>query len=150
MPTSGDVIAVLLARHRRRGAVAAAGMLVGRRFSAAGPAALAAMSLTGAGPAAPSSTRQSWTWTRSELRNHESKRKTLHLRQCWGSPGSGMGKKSRSGSRIRIRDEQPRSFFRELRKHFLGLKYLNSLMRIRDPGIRNPGKNSEPGIQDPG
>ncbi len=40
-------------------------------------------------------------------------------------PGSGMGKK------IRI---QPRSYFREHRNHFLGLKYLNSLMRIRDPG----------------
>ncbi len=47
-------------------------------------------------------------------------------------PGSGMGKKSGSG--IRIRDEQPESYFRELRKHFFGLKYLNSLMRIRDPG----------------
>ncbi len=30
------------------------------------------------------------------------------------SPGSGMGKKSRSGSRIRIRDERPASYFREL------------------------------------
>jgi hypothetical protein len=39
-----------------------------------------------------------------------------------------MGKKS-SGSRIR--DEQPGSYFRELRNNFLGLKYLNSLMRIR-------------------
>ncbi len=40
--------------------------------------------------------------------------------------------------RIRIRDDQPRSYFRELRNNF-GLKYLNSLMRIRD------GKNSDPG-----
>jgi hypothetical protein len=49
------------------------------------------------------------------------------------------------GKKIRIRDEQPGSYFRELRKIFLGLKYLNSLMRIRDPesGIRY-GKNSDP------
>jgi hypothetical protein len=40
---------------------------------------------------------------------------------------------------IRIRDEQPGSYFRELRNHLFGLKYLNSLMRIRD------GKNSDPG-----
>jgi hypothetical protein len=33
-----------------------------------------------------------------------------------------------------IRDEKPGSYFQGLRKHFLGLKYLNSLMRIRDPG----------------
>jgi hypothetical protein len=48
-----------------------------------------------------------------------------------------MGKKSGSGSGIRIRDEQPRSYFREL-NHFLGLNYLNSLMRIRY------GKKSDP------
>jgi hypothetical protein len=41
----------------------------------------------------------------------------------------------KSGS---IRDEQPGSYFRELRNNFLGLKYLNSLTRIRD------GKNSYP------
>jgi hypothetical protein len=35
--------------------------------------------------------------------------------------------------------EQPGSYFRELRNHFFGLKYLNSLMPIRG------GKNSEPG-----
>jgi hypothetical protein len=46
------------------------------------------------------------------------------------TPGSGIGKKS--GSRIRIRDEQPGSYFRELRIYFFQLKYLNSLMRIRD------------------
>ncbi len=34
------------------------------------------------------------------------------------TPGSGMGKKSGSG--IRIRNEQPGSYFRELRNHFLG------------------------------
>jgi hypothetical protein len=45
-----------------------------------------------------------------------------------------------------IRDEQPRSYFLELGNHYFGLKYLNSLMRIRDPGsgmgtiqIRDPG-----------
>jgi hypothetical protein len=56
---------------------------------------------------------------------------------------------------IRIRDEQPGSYFLELRKHFfllfLGLKYLNSLMRIQDPGWRQfgsgirDGKNLDPG-----
>jgi hypothetical protein len=50
-----------------------------------------------------------------------------------------MGKISGSGFGIRIRDEQPGSYFRELRNNFLGLKYLNSLIRIRD------GKNSDPG-----
>ncbi len=39
--------------------------------------------------------------------------------------GSGMGKKSGSGW-IRIRDEQPGSYFLELRNHFFGFKYLNS------------------------
>jgi hypothetical protein len=48
------------------------------------------------------------------------------------TPGSGMGKKSGSGSWIRIRDEQPGSNFRELKKQFFGLKYFNSLIRIRD------------------
>jgi hypothetical protein len=33
------------------------------------------------------------------------------------TPGSGMGKK------IRIRDKQPGSYFRELRNNFFGLKY---------------------------
>jgi hypothetical protein len=47
--------------------------------------------------------------------------------------GSGMGKKIR----IRNRDEQPGSYFRELRNNFL--KYLNSLMRIRDPGWKKFG-----------
>jgi hypothetical protein len=56
------------------------------------------------------------------------------------TPGSGMGKKSG----IRIRDEQPGSYFLELRNHFMGLKifnlkYFNSFMRIRN------GKNSDPG-----
>ncbi len=55
-------------------------------------------------------------------------------------PGSGMGRKSASGSGIR--DEQPGSYFLELRNHFLiffGLKYFNSLMRIRDPGWKKVG-----------
>jgi hypothetical protein len=57
------------------------------------------------------------------------------------TPGSGKGKKSGSG--IRIRDEQPGSYFLELTNHCFGLKYLNSLMRIRDgnklgSGIRDP------------
>ncbi len=70
------------------------------------------------------------------------------------TPGSGIrdGRKSASGSGIR--DEQPGSYFLELRNHFFaffGLKYLNSLMRIRDPGWRQfgsgirDGKKSDPG-----
>jgi hypothetical protein len=35
------------------------------------------------------------------------------------TPGSRMGKKNR----IRIRDEQPGSYFQELRNQFFGLKY---------------------------
>jgi hypothetical protein len=53
------------------------------------------------------------------------------------TPGSGMGKKSGSGSGIR--DKQPGSYFLELRNPFFGLKYLNSLMRIRDPGWKKVG-----------
>jgi hypothetical protein len=53
-----------------------------------------------------------------------------------------MGKKSGSGSGIR--DEQPRSYFLELRNHFFGLKYLNSLVRIRDSGWEQFGS----GIRD--
>jgi hypothetical protein len=82
--------------------------------------------------------------------------------QCCGSrirdwvlvdPGIRDGRKSASGSGIQ--DEQPGSYFLELRNHFfaffLGLKYLNSLMRIRDPGWRQFGsgiwdeKKSDPG-----
>jgi hypothetical protein len=48
-----------------------------------------------------------------------------------------MGKKSGSGSGIR--DEQPGSYLLELRNHFFGLKYLNSLMWIRDGKKSNPG-----------
>jgi hypothetical protein len=53
-----------------------------------------------------------------------------------------------------IRDEPPGSYFLELRNHFFGLKYieyLNSLMRIWDPGWRQfgsgirDGKKSDPG-----
>jgi hypothetical protein len=63
-----------------------------------------------------------------------------------------MGRKSASGSGIR--DEQLGSYFLELRNHFfgfLGLKYLNSLMWIRDPGSGmetgqiQDGKKSDPG-----
>jgi hypothetical protein len=52
-----------------------------------------------------------------------------------------MGRKSSSGSGIR--DEQHRTYFLELRNHFLGLKYFNSLMRIRDPGLRQFGSGME-------
>ncbi len=53
-------------------------------------------------------------------------------------PGSGAFLTARTGMgkkiRIRIHDDQPRSYFRELRNHFFGLKYLNSFMQIRDLG----------------
>ncbi len=45
--------------------------------------------------------------------------------------------KSASGSGIQ--DEQPGSYFLELRNHFFGLKYLNSLMRIRNGDSLDPG-----------
>ncbi len=63
--------------------------------------------------------------------------------------GSGMGESQHPDPGSGIRDEQPGSYFFELRNHFLlflGLKYLNSLMRIRDPGWRQFGS----GIRDPG
>ncbi len=49
-------------------------------------------------------------------------------------PGSGMGRKSASGSRIR--DEQLGSYFLELRNHFFGffgVKILKFFDVIRDP-----------------
>jgi hypothetical protein len=55
-----------------------------------------------------------------------------------------MGRKSASGSGIRF--EQLGSYFLELRNHFFGfflVKYLNSLMRIRDPGWRQLGSGIE-------
>ncbi len=58
------------------------------------------------------------------------------------------------GSGSEIRDEQPGSYFLELRNHFfgfLGLKYVNSLMRIRDPGWRQFESGMEKSrIRDPG
>jgi hypothetical protein len=48
-----------------------------------------------------------------------------------------MGKKS--GSESGIRKEKPGSYFLELTNHFFGLKYLNSLMRIRDENNSYPG-----------
>jgi hypothetical protein len=52
---------------------------------------------------------------------------------------------------IRIRDEQPGSYFRELRNQFFGLKYLNYLMRIRDLGWKKirirDGKLSDSGLR---
>jgi hypothetical protein len=55
-------------------------------------------------------------------------------------------------------DEQPGSYFLELRNHFFCFFCLNSLMRIRDPGsgmetvrIRDPGPGMEKSrIRDPG
>ncbi len=53
-------------------------------------------------------------------------------------PGSEMGKKSGSGS-----------YFLKFRNHFVGLKYLNSLMRIRDSGwkkVRSGIRDKHPGF----
>jgi hypothetical protein len=55
------------------------------------------------------------------------------------TPWSGI----RDGQKVRIRDEQPGSYFRELKKQFFGSKYLNSLMRIRDPGWKKFGSGME-------
>jgi hypothetical protein len=54
---------------------------------------------------------------------------------------------SRSGNQIR--DEQPGSYFLELRNNFFGLKYFTTLKRIRDGKIRiwNPGSGKN--IPDP-
>jgi hypothetical protein len=53
--------------------------------------------------------------------------------------------------RIRIRDEQPGSYFRELKRQFFGLKYLNSLVWIRDGKKLSPGSGMEKSwIRDPG
>jgi hypothetical protein len=55
------------------------------------------------------------------------------------TPGSGWGKNSRSG--IRIRDEHPESYFRELRNNFW-VKILKFFDVGPDPGIfliRDPG-----------
>jgi hypothetical protein len=63
---------------------------------------------------------------------------TAAVNQCYGSGsgaflthGSGMGKKSRSGSGIR--DEHPGHFL-ELRNNFLGLKLLKFFVADLDPG----------------
>ncbi len=58
---------------------------------------------------------------------------------CLFDPWIRNGRKSASG----IRDEQPGSYFLELRNNFFGLKSLNSLMRIRDPGWRQFGSGME-------
>jgi hypothetical protein len=63
------------------------------------------------------------------------------------TPGSGDVQKIR----IWIRSEQPGSYFSEP-KQFFGLKYINSLMWIRDPGCKNsnPGSGMEKSrIRDP-
>jgi len=62
-----------------------------------------------------------------------------------------MGRKPASGSGIW--DEKPGSYFLELRNYFFGLKYLNSLMRIRYSGWKQFGSGIRDGkirIRDPG
>ncbi len=55
---------------------------------------------------------------------------------AFSTPGSGIrdGKKS-----IRIRDEQPRSYFRELRNHFFGVKILKFFAADPDPRWKKLG-----------
>jgi hypothetical protein len=60
-----------------------------------------------------------------------------------------MGKKSVSGSGIRIRDEQPGSYFRELRNHFLELKYRYLKFFDADPGSGMEKFESGINIPDP-
>jgi hypothetical protein len=65
------------------------------------------------------------------------------------TPGSGMGRKSASGSGMNNSDH----IFKSLETFliFWGLKYFNSLMRIRDPGWRQFGSGMETvRIRDPG
>ncbi len=78
---------------------------------------------------------------------------------CPLDPGSGMGKKSGSGSGLRIRDEQPGSYFLELRNNFFGLQYFFDAdpgsgmekIRIRDPGWKKFGSGIRDGKKlDPG
>jgi hypothetical protein len=66
------------------------------------------------------------------------------------TPGSGIRDGNKSGSGSGIREEQPGSYFLELRNHFFGLKYSNFFMQI--PGwkkvdqasrIRNTGYKPE-------
>jgi hypothetical protein len=60
------------------------------------------------------------------------------------TPGSGMGRKSASGSGIR--DEQPGSYFLELRNHFFGVKIYKIVLkiaRIRDGDSSDPGSGME-------
>jgi hypothetical protein len=45
--------------------------------------------------------------------------------------------------RIQIKEKPSGSYFLELRNHFFGLKYLNSLMRIRDPEWKKFGSGIE-------
>jgi hypothetical protein len=62
------------------------------------------------------------------------------LKQCCGS---GSGIRCFFDPWIRIRDEQPGSYFRELKKQFFGLKYLIKFFYV-DPGS-GMEKNSNPG-----
>jgi hypothetical protein len=63
-------------------------------------------------------------------------------------PGSGMGKKSGFGSGSGIK--KPGSYIRA-KKIFFGLKYLTSLMRIRNPGWKKFESGKEKiRIWDPG
>jgi hypothetical protein len=64
-------------------------------------------------------------------------------------PDPGSGALSTPGSEIR--DKQPGSYFQEPKKQFFGLKYINSLIWIRNPGWKKFGsgmKKVGSGIRD--
>jgi hypothetical protein len=44
---------------------------------------------------------------------------------------------------LRIRDEQPGSYFLDLKNQYFGVKILKSLMRIRDGNNSDPGSGME-------
>jgi hypothetical protein len=92
----------------------------------------------------PGSKGQKGTGSRIRIRNTEQIRVVLDILErivrasaadpgssAFLTPGSGMGKKSRSGSEINIPDH----IFESLETMVWEYKYLNSLMRIR---IRDP------------
>jgi hypothetical protein len=54
-----------------------------------------------------------------------------------------MSEKSGSGSGIRIRDEQPGSYFRELGNHFLGVKILKFFDADPGSGMKKFGSGME-------
>jgi hypothetical protein len=90
-----------------------------------------------------STKKLSWIHVRFTSSQGASKRKLCeHMRGvvdpnsgAFLTPGSGILDPWWVKDMIRIQDEHPGSYFRELRNNFLGYKYLNFFLRIR---IRDP------------